>query len=347
MKNKLQIRLHKVLKSNLMLGAVVSMLLTSCVSYVGGYYGETDGAYYDPTQDRIPQYQERNGNQVGDYYYYGYEEDQNSVDEFGYDESIIENGKFNKSQQNARYQNWGDQSIGSDFGVYTGTDTYYSSYGMNYGGYPFYSSFYSPYYSYGWPGFYGSWGYPSWGFGYGWGYPYYGMGGFWNSYYGFNYGLWGYPYGYGYYPVYYDSPRYQQRSKDILRNNNNGFRGQISQANRMNRMENSGVNRNGRRGNNGFSNRESYNRSNARMNGGNRNYEVRRNQQMNSGRRNNGFQNRQYQQRTPTYSPPVRSEQNWGGRSSNFGGSNSSSGSFGGSRSSGGGGFRSSGGGRR
>lgn len=134
-----------------------SLILTSCgAAYMGGY-SETDGVYYDPSRDTLPSGMiSQSGNGIGDYYDYQYNEDQNPY-------LNVEN----------RNQNWRD-SQSSDWGTYTGTDTYYTD------------SWSSPY------GFYPSWGL---GMSFGWGF-----GGY--------YSPWsiGYSPFYGYYSPYYYNP---------------------------------------------------------------------------------------------------------------------------------------------
>jgi len=332
MKNKLKIQVEKVLQSKILWSAVVATMLMSCGTYMGGY-SETDGAYYDPNRDEIPQYVDNYGNRVGDYYNDSDYYDDDSEEQFGYDESIIAQSQYNEQQQKEKYSEWGNQQGESDWGYYTGTDTYYTNYnnwGMNYWGSPFYwgNSFYYPYYPYAY-----GWGYPSWGYysgwrfgmSFGWGYPYWGWGsfGYGYPYYGGYYGAWS-PYYYR--PVYYYRPN-TPRSKDVLlRNSNNGFRSQMSNVATRNSASRS-RRANGFRGNNNYPNM-STRRSTVRNNGI---------------RSNNGFRNSAPAQRTRTYQAP-RPSQNWNpspsmnsSRSSGFGGG-------GAVRS---GGARSSGGGRR
>lgn len=98
MKNKTIIGIGKLLKSNVLLGASALGLLTSCGAYMNGY-SETDGAYYDPTRDTVPQYDTRTaGNQVGGYYSYGDDEDET------YDTSIVRQSQYNQknNKQNIR-----------------------------------------------------------------------------------------------------------------------------------------------------------------------------------------------------------------------------------------------------
>lgn len=146
MKNKTIIGIGKLLKSNVLLGASALGLLTSCGAYMNGY-SETDGAYYDPTRDTVPQYDTRTaGNQVGGYYSYGDDEDET------YDTSIVRQSQYNQknNKQNIRT---GVKETDSDWGDFTGTQTYYTN-NSYYGGwgYPYYgwggwrSPFYGPYY---------------------------------------------------------------------------------------------------------------------------------------------------------------------------------------------------------
>lgn len=163
-----------------------SLLLTSCVVYTGGY-SETDGVYYDPNKDTLPQgYGNYSGNQVGEYYDY---------EEAG----IIEKNKHNQAESENRYygSNWQNdsKSTSSDFGTYSGAETYYTDNGY------WDMGFYRP-----WGGLYGGY--------YGWGMPYYGWNLGWGSNWGWNMGFgwnwgwnnwsWGSPwYGGGYYSPWY------------------------------------------------------------------------------------------------------------------------------------------------
>ncbi|MDV3948950.1 vitellogenin ii [Elizabethkingia anophelis] len=327
MKNKTIIGIGKLLKSNVLLGASALGLLTSCGAYMNGY-SETDGAYYDPTRDTVPQYDTRTaGNQVGGYYSYGDDEDET------YDTSIVRQSQYNQKKQQAKYQDWGKKKTDSDWGDFTGTQTYYTN-NSYYGGwgYPYYgwggwrSPFYGPYYGgglgFGWGASYG-WGYPGWGWniGFGWGgyYPGWGVGGFYDPF-------WGYPY-YAYRPHYwggyyrpwagggYYAPRYRTRDADYIDRSRNGFR------------------------NNG-----SYNNGSFRGNNGN-GYQD---------RSNNGFRNSGFRDRSQNQMP--QSQQGWNNRPSDSGfrsnngfstGGRGGGGFGGGSAGSsgGGGGFRS--GGRR
>lgn len=171
------------------LAVVGGLILVSCGTQMGGY-SETDGVYYDPNKDTLPEGTIMDqGNRVGEYYDY-----QDSG-------SIIRNSEENMQAQNSKYDQWNTES---DWGAYTGTETNFYN---DYWGYP-YGFGYSPWswsigfsmgYSWGWSpwswygynpywynpywGYYGSY-YPSYYYGYNpyFGYsPYYGYG----SYYGY------------------------------------------------------------------------------------------------------------------------------------------------------------------
>lgn len=101
MKNKTIIGIGKLLKSNVLLGASALGLLTSCGAYMNGY-SETDGAYYDPTRDTVPQYDTRTaGNQVGGYYSYGDDEDET------YDTSIVRQSQYNQKKTTSKISGLG------------------------------------------------------------------------------------------------------------------------------------------------------------------------------------------------------------------------------------------------
>ena len=179
-----------LLKSNAVLAVLGGLLLSSCGATMGGY-SETDGVYYDPNSDTIPVGVVMNsGNQVGEYYDYQQMDDQNIY--------------LNSENRNQSWQ----ESQNSDWGDFTGTETYYNdSWGYPYG--------YSSGFGYGLSfGFGSSWGYGGyynpWGFMYnpfgGYYSPY---SGYYNQFYGYNpyygyspygYNPYGYysPYGYGY-----------------------------------------------------------------------------------------------------------------------------------------------------
>lgn len=159
--------------------------LVSCTIQTGGY-SETDGVYYDPSRDTLPEAtQVHRGNRVGEYYDYQ-------------DSAYAKSRQYGK-YGSGRYKHWDDDATSSDWGTYAGTDTNYSGWGYPYG-------FYSPY------SFYRPYGFGSYfGLGFGFGSPWYSYGyspflydGFYSPFYSSYYGyyspyFYGYnPYGYGY-----------------------------------------------------------------------------------------------------------------------------------------------------
>ena len=195
MKRNIHTNVLKFLSSKGILAVSSAMLLVSCTIQTGGY-SETDGVYYDPSRDTLPEgvIVGSTGNQVGEYYDYS-------------------NTQIPTSDQNEivynRYKNYGANSNqieypNSDWGVYTGAVTNYYDWG--YGGW---GSPYGYYSGWGWNmgfGFGYGFGYSNWGWGmnpyWGWNNPWYGgyYGGYhpyhmYNPYYFGGY----YPYGYGYY----------------------------------------------------------------------------------------------------------------------------------------------------
>lgn len=236
MKKNIQRSLLQALKSKAVLAVAGGLVLVSCGTYMGGY-SETDGVYYDPNTDTLPEGVVMNqGNQVGEYYDY----------------QAVENNYPNKVLYEGGNTSWNSGNYDSDWGNYTGTSTYYSDWGWNPGfyngfgwglGYGFGSSwmwgaynpfwdFYSPfgfgfgpYYGYYNPYFYNPYGFYS---------PWYG--GFYGSpYMGYGYGY-GNGYGYGYNS--YRAPSFKRTGADgAFRNtntnrtpnvnNNNGFRNTI------------------------------------------------------------------------------------------------------------------------
>ncbi len=302
--------LLSLLTSKLVLAVSGSMILTSCVIYTGGYT-ETDGVYYDPNRDTLPEGVAMNGgNRVGDYYDYQYD-DQNKY--------------LNSDNRN---QKW-IESPNSDWGNYNGTVTYYSDWG------------YSPY-SYGMGMGFG-WGfggyYNSWGFGYN---PWYGYYNPWYGYYGY-YNPW-----YGmynpYYGGHYGNPHYHSLSYGYNHYNsyNGGFTYRRSGAD--------GAFRNSLRneGRSGFRNSNNSGFRNDRPNGGFRNNTPSNTPRLNPNMQNQPrIRNTQpnNQNNSPRYEQPVRTNNSGGFRSGNdggvrsSGGFNSGSSNSGGSRS-GGNGFR-------
>ena len=179
MKNSTYKNLLEILKSKGVLAISGSVLLVSCGAQMGGYT-ETDGVYYDPNKDVIPEgivMQEPGQNVVDEPYNY----QSDSV-------SIIEQNKQNQLAQQNKYRNWSNNNNSqSDWGSYAGTEQniYYNNYNW---GYPYYG--WSLGFSFG-----SSWGYsPYWG-------NYY-WGGYYPGYYGY-YSPWYYNSYYPYYGGYY------------------------------------------------------------------------------------------------------------------------------------------------
>lgn len=314
-----------------------SFLLISCGTQMGGYT-ETDGVYYDPKTDTLPEgvIINNEGNVVGDYYNY-----QNST-------PIISNSEMIAQEQENRYQDWNSNATDSDWGSFAGSDiNYYDNnfYGWNS---PWGFGFNNFGGGFGWGMGFNNWGWGSpWGFGFnnwGWGNP-------WG--FGFNNWGWGSPWGFnnfygnGFYGngFYGNGFRYQRsgangRSYNSYSNgftqngnkiNSNGFRNANNQNSGRFRNDNS----------NGVmqrSNNTPRYRNQSIQNSGNMNSTPRyRNQQIQSPTRND-TRNNSYRNDTnvrPMQSSPSRSNSSSGGFNSGSSGSSSS----GGSRS-GGGGFR-------
>lgn len=249
MKNRTVKILKGLLRSKALLCVAALGMLVSCDAYMGGY-SETDGAYYNPNSDQIPQDNGNyaDGNQVGGYYDF----DDDGGDYNDNSNSLIRQNQYNNEQQANKYQNWGGQDD-SDFGTYAGTDTYYTDFGSPFWGF---GGWGSPYWGY------GGWGSP-WGYGYGfnnfWGYPYggfgfgmsFGWGGSWYGGYPFYGGY--YPYYGGYYPYYggrghygyRGDVRYRPRTKSMLANNGSttGFQSRRNISMITNGVRNSNVSR--------------------------------------------------------------------------------------------------------
>ncbi|REC47752.1 prolyl-tRNA synthetase [Chryseobacterium pennipullorum] len=340
MKRNIHKNLLGLLKSKGILAISGGLLLMSCGAQMGGY-SETDGVYYDPNKDTLPEGVIINGggNRVGEYY------------DYYQDSNVIQNAQANSREQQNRYNewsgtntDWSSNATDSDWGLYAGSQTNYYDNSWGWG---------SPW---GWGGYNPYWGWNrGWGGSFGWGNPYWGgYSPYWGGYYD---PFWGGGYGYPYWGGgYYNRPVvYNRRST----NGGRGFVGspgigsaiyRTNTANTANsgsgfRNSNSGGFREGnsggfRQGNSGGfrqGNSGGFRQGNS---GGFR-------QQGNSG----GFRNSVPQSR-PNYEYQQPRNSNSGGfRSNDSGGfrSNSSSGGFrsGGGFNSGGGGFRggSSGGG--
>ena len=163
MKNSTYKNLSEILRTKGVLGVAAGLLLVSCGSQMGGYT-ETDGVYYDPNKDVIPEgIVMPEPNQVDEVY--AYESDS---------ASIIEQNQQNQAAQKNKYQTWNGTE--SDWGTYAGTEQniYYNNYNT-WGWNPY--GYYSPYYGWGngWNigiGFgWNNWGWNNWGWN-----PYWGMG---------------------------------------------------------------------------------------------------------------------------------------------------------------------------
>ena len=60
--------LPQILKAKVVLAVAGGLILLSCGSQMGGY-SETDGVYYDPNKDTLPEGTVMNsGNRVGEHY---------------------------------------------------------------------------------------------------------------------------------------------------------------------------------------------------------------------------------------------------------------------------------------
>lgn len=166
MERNISKKIFELLKSKGILAISGGLLTISCSTQIGAYT-ETDGVYYDPNKDTFPEIVEgyAQTNQIDEHYSYG-------------EESAYEKSRKHGRYGSSRYTYRQDEELGSDWGNYIGTETYYN----NWGGY------YSPY----------SWGNFGWGLGFGYG---------WNSYFQLSYG-WNSPwYGYGwgsYYTPYWN-----------------------------------------------------------------------------------------------------------------------------------------------
>ena len=205
------------------------MILMSCGAHVGGY-SETDGVYYDPETDTLPEgVVVQNGNRVGEYYDYN-------------DNSVIANSRQHQYEQDNRYSQWNTND--SDWGAYAGEETnLYSNYWGGYWGGPW--GYYSPYWGSGLRiGMNWGWGYGSW-FGYnpymswGWGgyHPYmFGYSPYWGMYspYGYSpyyYGYSPYYYGAGYYPFRYQRSGTVGRGFNSYMNNGTPFQNKVGVTN--------------------------------------------------------------------------------------------------------------------
>ncbi len=182
MKTNISLNLAKGLKSKGLLMIAGGLMAVSCGTAASGY-SETDGVYFDPNKDTIPQTEVyARGNQVGEEYNYQ-------------DSTYVDAAKYGRK---GYYENWNKKNATttSDWGTYAGTQTVYNSWGSPFAGY------YAPYYGFGssfWMGF---------GIGnsFGWdspfGYNSYFYDGFYSPFYSGFYGYSPYSY-YGMYSPYY------------------------------------------------------------------------------------------------------------------------------------------------
>lgn len=330
MKKNIYTNLFSAIKSSGILAVVGGMLVMSCGAQMGGY-SETDGVYYDPNTDTLPEGVIIRGqeNRVGDYYDYNAEP------------SVLDHAQANAIDQRRKYSEWSD-ATDSDFGNYAGSETNYYSNSWGWG---------SPW---GWGGFGMGWGL---GFGYGWGWgssfawgsPWawggYGMGWGWNNWYSPFWGMynpyWGGYNGMGYYGGFYNNGFYGNYAPLYRRSTANGYGFTDRNSNIVTRNSNPAA---------GFRNSNSGSGFRNSNTGGFRNNSVMPRSSM--GTRNGGFRNPNgygrdvYSQPRPNYGTPQQSQPNYrndGYRSGGFSSPNTGGG-FRGGGSVGGGGMRSGGG---
>lgn len=323
------------------------MLLVSCGAQMGSY-SETDGLYYDPNKDIIPE---------PNYTYISPGSEDTFIEQEEDSQGIIEQNLQNQIENQNRYNNWNGASQ-SDWGSYAGTE---SNYYMNNWGWGMGSGF-------GWgfnnPWMWGNrWGMGA-GFGWGWNDPF-----MWGNGWGMNFGFgwndpwmwggrwgmgmgfgWGGPYmgynpywdfyGWGY-PGYFGRPyNYKRSGSDQINRGNNGFQ---PNSNVGNRGFNSILPKNSSPSVNGNS-YNSVNKGFRRGSFGTPSSVTPNNRP--SGNSNSGFRrsgNMAPVPQQPSSTPPPKNEgfRNNSSGSGGFGGGNS--GNSGGGRSSGGGfrgGFR-------
>ena len=134
-----------MLKSKGILAISSGLLLVSCGAQMGGY-SETDGVYYDPNKDTLPEgvIINESGNRVGEDYNY-YQDDTN----------VVQNAEMNSRE--GKYEdwnsyNWNTTATDSDWGNFAGNQTNYYDNSWGWG---------SPW---GWGGWYGGYN-PYWGYG--------------------------------------------------------------------------------------------------------------------------------------------------------------------------------------
>ena len=212
MKKNIHTNILEILKSKWALGISAALLVVSCGTQMGGY-SETDGVYYDPNKDTLPEGIVYHGNEVGN--------------EYNYEDSYIEDVRSREWKKNSVY--WDDNATSSDWGSYSGTETHIYNDNWDWGspwGYynPYWGSRFSLGFSWGW-----GWNDP---FMYGYHPYYYGYSPYWNYYGNFNpYWYYNNTY-YGYYSPYYYGPAYRsQRSGANGRIYNSYQGGQLRQNN--------------------------------------------------------------------------------------------------------------------
>lgn len=196
----------------LMLSA--GIILASCSAQMGSY-SETDGVYYDPEKDVLPE-NTRYNSRVGEVY--PFEDEENH--------SIADGAFERKWEKNNKYWNDNSGATHSDWGNYTGSETHiYDNRWIGYGGWGWYNPYRwgwgYPYGMYG--GYYGGYGW-NWGlhlgFGWGWNSYYHPYWDFYNPYWGYGYGMWGgYGWGLPYHGYRYRSiPRARSGAVNSFRN---------------------------------------------------------------------------------------------------------------------------------
>lgn len=203
---KMSLKLRKIPFSMVMSLSVMA-LLTSCGAQMEGYT-ETDGLYYNPKKDVIPE--KDWAPKVRNWYH---ESDDIAMEE---PYSITKTSKELKDAQSKKYNKWSkkDKNVSSDWGALTGVERRYietSPYYNDFGYSSFWGNPYYPYYNYRsltWNSYFGyDWRfYSPWSYSYNeWNYPYYyGYSGYYSPYYD-GYGRYYSPY---YYSPYYDSYYY-------------------------------------------------------------------------------------------------------------------------------------------
>ena len=110
MKNSIYKDFMKSLKSKWILGISTGMLLVSCGAQMGSYT-ETDGVYYDPKKDVIPEGYLGKISEGTDYDYYSNEDSSTN---------IIEQNQQNQLAQQNRYQRWNQNNSTLMIGVWVG-----------------------------------------------------------------------------------------------------------------------------------------------------------------------------------------------------------------------------------